>query len=176
MSQRAIYVIAFLMSFTAAQAQEAEHYFGVSGIIDATIEYDSSLFLDDETNSGFILNYGRQLNQTVAVEGAYARYLDLNYGEGFLVQELTAIELSAVVKPQNSGAFLRIGYSNGEQSASSDTVDGLDFDSDDSGLIYGVGMDFDTPSKGGKFRLEYTIGDYDDGEIKRIAIGSFINF
>ncbi len=176
MSQRAIYVFAFLMSFTVAQAQEAEHYFGVSAIFDADLDYTSSEVFDDETNSGFILTYGRQLNETVAIEGAYTRYLDLNYSEGFLTDEITALEVSGVFKPQTSGAFLRLGYSNAEQSISSDTLEDFNGSDDDSGLIYGVGMDFDTPSKGGKFRVEYTIGDYDNGEIKRMSIGSFINF
>ena len=104
------------------------------------------------------------------------RYLDLNTAEGLLKQELTAIEASAVISPANSGGFFRLGYSDGERNTSSDTYDELNYDDDDSGLIYGVGYAFDTPKNGGAFRVEYTVGDYDDGEIKRLTLGTIVRF
>ena len=175
MLRHAFYSCVFVLSFTAAQAEQAKNYFSVSAIIDATVEYDDSDFYDDETNSGFILTYGRQLSETAALEGSYVRYLDVNSSEGFLKQELTAIEISGVFSPSVSPAFFRLGYSHGEASTSSNAAD-ISADADDGGLLYGIGMDFDTTNKGAKFRLEYTVGDYDDGEIKRITVGTFVNF
>ena len=149
-------------------------YFGISAIFSGDIDYESSEFFDDEVNSGFVLNYGRQINESVAAEFSYVRYLDLITAEGLLKQDLTAIEASAVISPANSGGFVRLGYSNGESNTSSDTYNELNYDDDDSGLIYGLGFAFDTPNKGGAFRVEYTIGDYDNSEIKRLTLGTIV--
>ena len=175
MLRQAIYFCVFVLSFTAAQAEQGKSYFGISTVFDATLDYNSSEYYNHESNSGFVFTYGQQINDTVATEFSYVRYLDLNFAEGYLELELSAFEVSAVISSANSGGFVRLGYSNAELKVGSDTIN-IDSDDDDGGLIYGLGYVFDTPNKGGAFRVGYTIGDYDEGDIKRLTLGTLIRF
>jgi opacity protein-like surface antigen len=176
MLRYAITAFAFLLSFTTAQAEEGQSYIGVSSILSGYFEADSSEFYDNEVNSGSILTYGRGIQDNIDLEFSYVRHLDLNIGEGYFVDELAAIEVAALIRTQENEPFFRIGYSHAEQSISSDTLDNIDSDIDDGGLIYGAGIDFAVSNNAGKLRLEYTLADYDGSKLHRVAVGSFINF
>lgn len=177
MLTRAIALFIFAAStLSSAVAEEGQSYIGISSILSGYIDFDSNAVFDNEVNSGFILTYGRGIQDNIDLEFSYVRYLDLNLAEGYLTTELTSLEIAALIRSQEDGPFFRIGYSSAEDSISSDTLTGIDNSTDDNGLIYGAGIDFAVGNNAGKLRLEYSSADYDGSKINRVTVGSFINF
>lgn len=178
MLRHVIYSFAFVLSFTTAQAETPENYFGVSAIIDGELQFDDPGFVDSNFNSGFILSFGHQIQDQVSVEIAHAKYADNS--SGYLESELTAWEISGLFHFPQNGPFIRLGYSDGKLTS---TVIDLDtgqvvgnISGSDSGVIFGVGYDIPISQDTGILRLEYGQADYDDGEVTRLTLGTLIRF
>ncbi len=176
MSQRAIYVFAFLMSFTAAQAQEAQNYISTAAIIDSEFSFDN--LVDSDINSGFILSYGHFVRPNSAVEISMARYNDS--GNGILESDISAFEISGVFHFDNGGPFLRLGFSDGD--LKSPLIDLNTFEiigtisESESGPVIGVGFDLPVANNLGAIRFEYNQIDYDSADVSRLTIGTFVRF
>ena len=68
--------------------------------------------------SGFIITYGREIDENITVEIAHARYADSSSdGTSFLDTELTAFEISGIFQFDGGAPFVRLGYSDGELKA-----------------------------------------------------------
>lgn len=173
MLRHAIYSFVFVMSFTAAQAETRNSYFSVSGILDATLNYDDESLSDVTIDNGFILSFGQTIQENTAVEIAYARYLDTSSFGGLVEAEVNAIEVSALASLKNRGPFFRIGYSHGDLSS---RVGNLSQSESEGGLLIGIGADLDLPQGLGAIRVEYTFIDYDNAEADRLTIGTLLKF
>ena len=161
-------------------AAPAQNWLGVAAIIDAELDYGSRRRVNDTTECGFMLSYGRQWREQLAWEASYVRYLDFNTQAGLLREDISAWELSALLQPRALPGFLRLGYTLGHIPTHSNLVD-VGYDEKGGTLLYGLGVELplayqsgDRP--GGKLRLGYAIADYGRGEIRRLTLGSLAAF
>lgn len=106
MFRHAIYIFAFVLSLTTAQAETPENYFGfgvsdgltfeLRHLIDEILrpedgerytEYYENLTGGDVEASGHVLTFGRRLNDIFAIEGTISQHDIDNYrGEGIYVE------------------------------------------------------------------------------------------
>ena len=179
MFRHAIYIFAFVLSLTTAQAETPENYFGVSAVLDGELSPDGDQIVDTDFASGYVLSYGRTVNDNLAVELSYANYADTSAG-GFLETELNALEISGVFKTSNDGPFVRLGYGDGD--LTSPLIDLNTFrivdivSASESGPIFGVGLDLPILEGANLVRFEYNLTEFDTGEISRLTIGTLVRF
>ena len=173
MFRHAIYTFAFVLSFTAAQAEKAENYFSVSGVIDATLDYDSESLFDVSIDSGFILSYGLKATDMSAFEVAYIRYIDTSSFGGEVAAEVTAVEFSGLFKAGDTGPFLRLGLSDGDLSS---RVGSAVLNESERGALIGFGIDMPIANNKGAIRFEYTTIGYDNADADRLSVGTLVRF
>ena len=173
MLRHAIISFAFVLSFTAAHAETQQSYFGVSGILDAKLDYDTEALADVTIDSGFILSFGRDIGNHAAIEFAYARYVDISSFGGLVQAEVDAVEISAVASTGLGGPFFRVGYSDGDLSS---RVGDLTQSESESGVLLGIGADLLLPHNFGLIRFEYTTIDYDNADANRLTLGTIVRF
>lgn len=131
--------------------------------------------------SGFIITYGREIDENITVEIAHARYADSSSdGTSFLDTELTAFEISGIFQFDGGAPFVRLGYSDGELKAPVIRLDTLEIigslEESQSGPLFGVGFDIPINASKSAIWLEYNIADYDDAELSRLTIGALVKF
>ena len=131
--------------------------------------------------SGFIITYGREIDENITVEIAHARYADSSSdGTSFLDTELTAFEISGIFQFDGGAPFVGLGYSDGELKAPVIRLDTLEIigslEESQSGPLFGVGFDIPINASKSAIRLEYNIADYDDAELSRLTIGALVKF
>ncbi|MDB2641076.1 hypothetical protein N9Y79_00865 [Alphaproteobacteria bacterium] len=131
--------------------------------------------------SGFIITYGREIDENITVEIAHARYADSSSdGTSFLDTELTAFEISGIFQFDGGAPFVRLGYSDGELKAPVIRLDTLEIigslEESQSGPLFGVGFDIPINASKSAIWLEYNIADYDDAELSRRTIGALVKF
>lgn len=182
MLRHAFYSCVFVLSFTAAHAEQAKKsYFGVSAVIDGELSYDSPLFVDSNFGSGFILSYGYEIDDNIALEIAHARYQDSGAdGVSYLNSELTAFEISGTFRAKNGAPFVRLGYSDGKLKGpvidlnTATIIDTLS--ESESGPLIGLGFDVSIKESNAAIRFEYSLADYDEAELTRLTIGTLVRF
>lgn len=173
MLRHAIYSFVFVLSFTAAQADENKTYFGVTAIVDAELNYDHPDLYDINSDAGYILSVGRQLQDNLAFEFAYIQYAKASTSPAAASAELSALEASVIFSTSQGGAFARLGFSDGD--AKSRVLDSHSSESE-SGLLYGVGFNIPMPMNSGMVRVEYNVVDYDNADANRLSLGTVFRF
>lgn len=173
MFRHAICFCALFLTVTAAQAQTAKSYFGASAILDAKLDYNHPSLSDVAIDNGFILSYGRQTGKNAAIEVSYVRYLDMSGYEGLVTADVTAIEVSGLFFPSDTGPYVRIGYSDGDLSS---RVGDLTQSESESGPLIGIGVEIPIQLNSSAVRLEFTSIEYDNAEAERLTLGTLIRF
>ena len=166
MTQRAIYLFVFLMSFTAAQAQDGYAVFGRT-----SFEEEVGSLSKNAEGNGFHFTLGQQIDDLVSIEGSYGKYDYDNYtrrivwiptDEAGIIDisgEAESMELAMLMHRTNQlrnfaiSPFLMIGYMQFDQTSAelrivTDTIDDTEQGDRHEETFFGFGVDFafrDTP-------------------------------
>ena len=161
MSQRAIYVFAFLMSFTAAQAQDttpSKFYVGY-GYVSHSIDDEDDVFVADSIDvTGSEITFGYRFSDTLSVEFQRGDFtLDSAeipfQGSSIRVDEtdsevtkLSFLFSAPLAQQENQRVFFRLGTAEEDIDPIVGHFEGETFSvniENDSGSVLGAGVDLD---------------------------------
>lgn len=176
--KKIIFPFGFALLFLTVQASaesgaRKSFYVTTAAVLESDFEFAGDLNNEEEESSGYYLGIGYDALEWLSVEAGYTDANDYWNNNG-LSSEVRMFEISALARMnvgENLSPYLRLGVYD----ASTQMGGPAAADSSETGVLWGLGVDYALTQRSG-LRADFTPGDLDDDGLDRLMIGVFLRF